>query len=150
MKRVSGFAHTTYARVGVCKPPCTIFCKVPPDASTRYACYGTQLDVTPDLLVVEVGKVGDIVNIAAAAIEAEFETFDFTVDKTSFPKVKDEGKASATATISANISFEILTDKNQLTVDSVKAEVVIDTLPIKVKKRCHPMHGNRALYQRPG
>ena len=110
----------------------------------------TQLDVTPDLLVVEVGKVGDIVNIAAAAIEAEFETFDFTVDKTSFPKVKDEGKASATATISANISFEILTDKNQLTVDSVKAEVVIDTLPIKVKKRCHPMHGNRALYQKPG
>ena len=87
--------------------------------------------MTPELLTVE---VGDHVSVDVVDVEAEFDTFDFTVDKTTFPKVKDVGKASATAIVSANIYFEIVTDESkQLKISNVKAQVVVDKLPIKVR-----------------
>ena len=78
-------------------------------------------------------EVTELVRIAVKGIQVEFDAFDFSLEKTSFPKVKDEGKADTTATVSAFVQFGISTgaEKN-IAVDQVQAQVNVDALPVTV------------------
>ena len=63
-----------------------------------------RFTVDPDKLVVDIAEG---IVISTTGIDTEFDTFAFEVDKKTFPKVTDIGKATGSADISARISFTV-------------------------------------------
>jgi hypothetical protein len=79
-------------------------------------------------------------------IEIEFDAFSFELDKTTFPAVQDEGKADATATISACVQFGISTDtEKNIVIDNLEAHVRVDSLPVTVITANHKWLFNTLL-----
>ena len=70
-------------------------------------------------------------------VSADFDEFGFNYAKTTFPKMDDNGTATAQLVdLSATISFEIVVDDSgALTVDNVKANIKIGALDVQVRRR---------------
>lgn len=90
--------------------------------------------------------VTECVRIDVRGIAIEFDAFSFELDKTTFPAVKDKGKAEATATISACVQFGISTDaEKNIAIDNLEAHVQVDTLPVAVITANHKWLFNTLL-----
>eukprot|EP01043_Picozoa_sp_COSAG02_P030564 COSAG02_NODE_1957_length_10261_cov_51.399134_3_plen_958_part_00 len=90
--------------------------------------------------------VTERVRIDVRGIDIEFDAFTFELDKTTFPAVQDEGKADATATISACVQFGISTDaEKNIVIDNLEAYVQVDTLPVTVITANHKWLFNTLL-----
>lgn len=82
--------------------------------------------------------VTEAIRIEVHGIEIEFDAFNFELEKTSFPAVEDEGKAEATAEISACVQFGISTDEEKnICISDVEAHVRVDKLPVNVISANH-------------
>ena len=99
--------------------------------------------IDPDCVA---ATVTETVRIDVTGVEIEFDAFDFGLDKTTFPAVQDEGKADATATISACVQFGISTNEaKEIIVSDVEAHVRVDALPVTVITANHKWLFNTLL-----
>jgi endonuclease/exonuclease/phosphatase family metal-dependent hydrolase len=101
-----------------------------------------DIEIDPEKLSID---VTDCMYVSLADIAVTFTQFDFDFDKHSFPKVKDVGVASATATFDAFVKFDIVVDDDMITVDQVEAEVTIGDLPVDVLGGKHKFLYNMLL-----
>ena len=73
-------------------------------------------------------------------VSARFKSFDWSYNKTTFPKAKDGGMADANVLgLSAEISFEMKTNADAvMTIDDMKATIALGKLEVTVETSTRP------------
>ncbi len=90
-----------------------------------------SMEIDPANLIV---TIKNDVRIDLTRVSAKFKSFNWTYNKTTFPKAKDAGIAEVNIEgLEAHVSFEMVTDKQAvMTIDHMKAKIELGQLAVSV------------------
>jgi hypothetical protein len=90
-----------------------------------------ELKIVPDDIIVDIGETVEIKLLNIASV---FDNFDWNFAKTSFPRMKDAGNATAEMReLSATVSFALVVDEGRkVVVDDLLATITLGAMDVSV------------------